>query len=353
MNQNKSDGTEDRFIFITTPMRSGSTLLTRMLSAHPLVDISYDSLNFFRYCYGRYDPMYDPVQRRRLLEDTSYRLQHRFGMELDVERCYLNIGDQDFSYGQVYRTILRELFKKTGKTVLGDKEALAWTKIPSFLEMCPNGKVVVILRDPRDVVVSFKKMTIAPANDYLIALFNVIDAVNHALMFKRKFPSQVHIVGFERLKLNTEHELRNLCEFLELEFSEDMLRIEGFKDRLGNQWDSSLAMSFEGETDWLAPVGRWKTLIDPEDLFICQYLARDQISSLGLQLDIRPFGLDSFNSAINKLMSSELLMTAFKRWFESGEGMEVFPLDPLNPVNWQPGDIKTPSAFDDGFFPTT
>lgn len=316
-----------------------------MLSAHPMVDVGYDALNFFRYCYHRYDPITDPTQIRKLLDDTSYRLDHRFGIVLNPEQCLVDIGDKDLTYGHVYHTILKNIFREKGKPVVGDKEALAWTKIPDFLQMCPNGKAIVILRDPRDVVVSFKNMTIAPGNDYLIALFNVVDAVNHAFRFKQRYPNRVHIVGFERLKLHTESELRSLCDFLDLEYSENMLQNDGFTDRLGNEWDQTLAKTFVDEADWLAPVGRWKKIIDLEDLYLCQNIAHKQISMLGLQIDNRDFSRETFEAATKKLMETPLLVDAYKRWFESGEGMEIFPLDPLNPINWQPGDVQQPEAF--------
>ena len=52
-----------------------------------------------------------------------------------------------------------------------------------------------------------------------------------------------------------------------------------------------------------------------------------------------------FDSALSKVTSSALLREAFKRWCESGEGSERFPLDPTNPANWDPNWIKNPEAF--------
>ena len=57
---------------------------------------------------------------------------------------------------------LKSIFNKDQSLYLGDKEAIAWSKIPIFLNMFPEGKVIITLRDPRDIVSSFKKITIAP-----------------------------------------------------------------------------------------------------------------------------------------------------------------------------------------------
>lgn len=345
MTLNRTNALVDRCIFMTTPMRSGSTLLSRMLSAHPEIEMGYDSVNFFRFCYHRYDPISDPVNVKRLFEDMSHRLYNRFEMKLDVDECMRNMGNNNMSYGQAYLSILKSLFSHTGKTIVGDKEALAWTKIPEFLRQCPQGKAIVILRDPRDVVTSFKKSTIAPGSDYLIALFNVVDAVNHAVRYRSQYPDRVYLVPFERLKTDTEKELRNLCEFLEIDFTLGMLDLDNYVNKVGEKWEAEESLTFKEETDWMAPVGRWKNRIEPEDLYLCEWIGREQIARLGLGLDGRLHSGDVFKRAINRLMSSELLRDAFKRWCDVGEGSEKFPLDPLQPSNWEPSAIKHPQAF--------
>ena len=345
MSDKRANALEGRYIFITCPMRSGSTLLSRMLSAHPAVAISYDSVNFFRFCYHRYDPISNFENAKRLISDMAYRLYNRFEITLDQEECLSHMQKNRLSYGQAYVSILRSIFSSTNKPILGDKESLAWTKIPDFLRMCPHGKVIVILRDPRDVVTSFKYSTIAPANDYLIALFNVVDAVNHAFRYRAQYPDRVYMVRFEALKTNTQAELRSLCDFLDIDFVSEILDQERYTDHMGNKWDAGESLTFKEETDWLAPVGRWRRKIDPEDLYLCEWIGGKQIAQLGLGLDGRVHSQEVFDKAIEKITSSELLREAFKRWCDVGEGMERFPLDPLNPANWDSGWVKRPEAF--------
>ena len=61
---------------------------------------------------------------------------------------------------------------------------------------------------------SFKKMTFAPKYDYLIALFNVINAMDYALELQRTYPDRFYCVRYENLKLNPESELKKVCSFL-------------------------------------------------------------------------------------------------------------------------------------------
>ncbi len=336
---------DTRFILLTTPMRSGSTLLSRMLSAHPEIDMSYDSVNFFRFCHGKYDPIDEPGNAARLFKDMSHRLLNRFGLHLDVDACMRQMERGGKTYGSAYAAILRTLFPDARKKILGDKESMAWTKIPAFLEMCPGGQAIVIVRDPRDVVHSFRKTTIAPGDDYLIALFDVVDAVNHAVRYASRNPKRVHMVKFERLKLEPMAELGDLCRFLGIELLPGMINTEAFTDHDGKKWNAVESLSFPEETDPLAPVGRWRRQIAPEDLFLCEWIAGRQIQMLGLPLSGRAFSQGDFDRALSKLTSTPLLREAFKRWCETGEGSERFPLDPTNPKNWDPNWVRNPEAF--------
>ena len=45
----------------------------------------------------------------------------------------------------------------------------------------------------------------------------------------------------------------------------------------------------------------------------------------------RCFSQETFNTAIEKIMSSDLLRDAFKIWCETGNGVEKYPVDPLDP----------------------
>ena len=153
---------------------------------------------------------------------------------MDIDVCIKEASGHGFSYAAAYWVLLKSIFNKDQSLYLGDKEAIAWSKIPIFLNMFPEGKVIITLRDPRDIVSSFKKITIAPKNDYLIALFNAIDLVNHAKRLINIFPENIHIVQFEKLKLNTEVEVKKALLFLELKFDKNMLSKENYTDHFGN-----------------------------------------------------------------------------------------------------------------------
>ena len=58
---------EENFIFMTNTMKSGSSYLSRILNSHPKISMSYDSLNFFRFSYHKYDPITAPGNFNKLI----------------------------------------------------------------------------------------------------------------------------------------------------------------------------------------------------------------------------------------------------------------------------------------------
>lgn len=237
------------------------------------------------------------------------------------------------------------LFPSPEATILGDKESMAWTKIPAFLEMCPMGKALIILRDPRDVVNSFRIRSFAPGSDYLISLFDCVDIVNHAYRLTNLYPDRVHMVQFEKLKYNPQPELQSICDFLGLIYTPSMLDDSCYTDHGGKAWDASAHLTDPTNTDPLSVIGRWAEQLPEEDLFLTEWIAEKQLRLLGRAPSARPVSQETFDLGLTKMMSSPLLRKSFKNWIQTGEGVELFPLDPTVPANWDINWMKNPSSF--------
>ena len=83
-----------------------------------------------------------------------------------------------------------------------------------------------------------------------------------------------------------------------------------------------------------------------EDLLICEWVAKSQISDMGLSLSKETFTQKEFDTAIAKLNSSPLLKSAFMNWCLTGQGCEQFPLNPIDPKNWEKDYVLNPDAFE-------
>ena len=323
-----------RHIFISNPFRSGSALTSRMLNAHSLVGMTVDKLKFFLFCYTRDTPL-TLQSAERLVGDVVDRLSIRFKIQIDQTACLGYLVQQPLNYATLYTALTNELFKGQNKTIVGEMEVIAWRSIPDFLEMLPNGKALMIIRDLRDVLVSFKKLTFAPGNDYLVALFNCIDAMDHYTEYQKRYPQQFYGLRFERMKADPQGEMEKVCEFLEIDFEPNMVDPSRWKGDTGQPWENHKTSSFYDSNDHQIPVGRWRRRITPEEWFMCEWIGKKQMEALEIPCEGEPVSQETFNKAIEMLMSSPLLRECYKHRCETGKGVQRYPLDPKKPSNWQ------------------
>jgi hypothetical protein len=176
-------------------------------------------------------------------------------------------------------------------------------------------------------------------------LFNAIDVVDKGLKYAQDMPKNVHFLTFENLKMNTEVEVKKIVAFLGLEFENQMLDPTAYTDHFGNPWNDYRSRSQPEEQDPMAAVMRWKKNIDPVDLFLTEWLAKNQIEKMGLELSGQPIKQGVFDEGLSRITSSTLLREALQKMICMGEGSEKFPLDPVNPSNWDPQGVVNKKAF--------
>jgi hypothetical protein len=334
-------------IFMTGTFRSGSAMVSRILNAHSKIVMANDKFKFFRFAFGRYEPL-NEMNTQKMISDMNDRVFARWSLTIDIDSCMKEVKAEGISYKTIYKTMMRSLYDDYETPIIGELEGSVWRNIPDFFEMYPEGKAIMLIRDIRDVVVSFKKMTFAPGDDYLVALFNVIDAMDHWTRFSKEYPDQFYGIRYEQIKLDPEPEVRKICKFLRIEYEPAMIDESKWTD-LGKgrwgEWENRAVSSFHKEGDSDHPVGRWRRKITPEDHFLCEWLARKQMSDFELEPEGQHFDNQVLRNAMQQLHSSELLLDCYRTWIETGSGVTRFPLDPLKPENWNKRYLDNPEVF--------
>jgi len=141
---------------------------------------------------------------------------------------------------------MKKVIAKNDNIQWGEKTMIQWTSIPKFLSMFPNGKVIHIIRDPRDVLASFKRVTNEPGLRYLDAIF----AAKHSMEWVRnewgkKISNNFLCIRYEDLVADTENEVKKICKMLEVFFEPTILDSAKFTDLTGNQWKGNSAYNNE------------------------------------------------------------------------------------------------------------
>ena len=319
---------DSRPIFITGAYRSGTTILSRMLDAHPKLNIAYDSVNYFRWFVKTNRPSSD---YKDIVYEVGDRVLERYGVSLDCERIITNIlkVNDAIEHKHIYASIMNEYMSYSGKR-WGEKTVLEWTSIPEFLRMFPEGKALHIVRDPRDVVSSFKNMTFELGDRYLDAVFACMHSMDTANKYMSSLAKEkYYLVSYESLITDPENELKKICEFLGINFDNQMVDPENHIDHQGDKLTLKSHSSYAGSNQ--LPFGRWKDKLGNVEVAFIEGFLCEQMRSF-------KYKTSNSSSAVHEILSiiknEDLLVSRLENYLRTGKGVEEYPSDPKNPENW-------------------
>ena len=212
---------------------------------------------------------------------------------------------ENMKLSNLYNCIMNNLYIEKEKLIWAEKNQLLWRELRRFTNEMPNGKGILIVRDPRSVLVSFKKYTIAEDPLYLEAIFNCFDAMKYGLGWINCNSNNVMVIKFEDLAVNPKKVYKNICSFIgAMDTDIDSLDIEQatFKDAYGKTWNSN--SSFEENQkgfDISAAVDRWKDHISTEDLELCEMVCGEYMEAFGYEKSIARIDESKCYKSVNAL----------------------------------------------------
>jgi len=329
-------------ILITGVYRTGTEYITQLLNNHPDLSSTMYTVNFMRFCYDRYNPIYEKKNYTKLIKETADRIKERWNKKLDSKNIidYCNTIKK-VDYGVLYDLIMHDLFLKNSTVnCWAEKTQLVWTKIPDFLNMFPNGKAIHIMRDPRSVLASFKKYTYAPSPAYLGAIFNCFGSMKLALKYNKKYDNY-KFVKYEDVMSSPEKTVIDIFKFLNLSYNHDLLSEDRWVDATGKPWGHNSAFMKNPEKkqkfDKKESVNRWKKNLEDWEIALCEKVCGDLMGKFDYKLsDIKM----DWKEYLKPVFTDDNITHFFRLWFVKGEGVEQFPTDPLKPENWTENLIK-------------
>ncbi len=207
--------------------RSGTNLLARMLDAHPLVASPPPAHLVRRLAEHRprYGNLGDDRNWRELLRDTADLLATALApwrSTWTAERLAAEVRPRGLV--PLLRHVHAREVQARGKRRLFLKENHVHRFLPLLQRTFPGLKVVWLVRDPRDMALSWKNSPVR-RGDVLRAAGVWHDDQRGALAVLGCLEPgrDVHLLTYEDLLANPEGELARLCRFLELPFDQAML----------------------------------------------------------------------------------------------------------------------------------
>lgn len=263
-------------IFVVSQPRAGSTLLQRILSAHPLVHSVNEPWLLLPALY--------PLRH----DDTTAAFDHRLAMKgiggfLDT----LSNGESAYvaAAGAMYRSLYEQSAREAGKQVFVDKTPRYYYIVPEIREAFPDASIVVLLRNPLAVLASMidtwtgvdVRLLSRGRDDLLLAPVKAVEAMASPAIRGIE-------VRYENLVKAPEQEVPTLCGRLGLDYVPDMVvygKHEPPKGPLGDRWGVT-----KHDRPDASGVDRWVSKLDNPRLWpwfneYLERLGRDLVTRMG------------------------------------------------------------------------
>ena len=212
------------FMFLLSSDRSGSNLLLRIMNSHPLV-FAPAPLHVFpvlNKVIENYGDLSINTNWYALLNNTCELINAEFG-EFKTGFSEINKNTTEKSLNGLIKSIYSIEAKKNNKSNIFIKLHDAYNYFNFLSEYFPSAKYIHLVRDPRDMSLSWLNATGLKGGIMRAAKIWREDQRGYEQLSNKITKEQFLQVHYEQLLKNPRTTLKTICAFLEIPFSDSML----------------------------------------------------------------------------------------------------------------------------------
>ena len=229
--------------FIVGCGRSGNTLLRMMLDSHPDMAIPPETEVIVHAM--------EPGLTVDAFCDTVTGHWRFVDLHIDQAEWRARVGSLGpFSAADGLREMYRMYADKFSKTRVGDKTPFYAQHLALIARTFPEARAIHMIRDGRDVAASMMPLWFSPGDAGAVAEHwcSVVSSIRRSGELLPMLE-----VRYEELVTNPERQMRQVLEFCELDWSDEVLR---FHERAGERIREVTEDAQTTDGTWLAPVSR-------------------------------------------------------------------------------------------------
>jgi hypothetical protein len=215
--KNKSANLGNNLIFIFSQPRAGSTLLQRILGAHPDIHTTAEPWIMLHPLYAlKKEGIYSEYG-----SDTALQGLYDFlNQTEEKEELYYN------ALRKMVSTLYDGILSSTNKTIFLDKTPRYYNIIPELYRLLPEAKFVFLFRNPLAVLSSTLASWYNNNHELLLKSINkhdIFKAPAKLLEGITLLKEKGIIIHYEKLVLEPHTEIQKLCDKLDIKYYDDMI----------------------------------------------------------------------------------------------------------------------------------
>lgn len=269
-----------------------------MFDAHPQMSVTHEShfVAVMGRRRGRYEGDGHQFDVERFLKDLYADQKFRsLGLAEDELTAALT-GQPPEDFAEAVRRVFDFYASRNGKSRYGDKTPAYVLRIPLLAELFPESRFIHLIRDGRDVAVSFSHVRFGPHSVVETAIYWKRRVLRGRKDGRALGEHRYREVRYEDLVREPEAVLNDLCAFVDLDFDPAMLRY--FES--ASQFVDSTGLPEAHQRLFLPPTAGlrdWRVELAPEDVRRFEAVAGKQLDDLGYGRTVEDISLaDRVNS---------------------------------------------------------
>lgn len=297
-------------VFIVGMPRSGTTLVSNILSRHSQVYISPET-HFVAHDWRINNKLDLAVRANRdKVIDGFIRGDWFDTLKIDHEELRSRFRDDDqCTFPAIFHFILQVQSQRLGKPITGEKTPGHYEHVHTLLQWFPDARVIFMMRDPRAVSAS----TIdTPFGSRFINFHARRWTRANEVLKSHHGDRRVYLLRYEDLVGEPNRKVKDLCDFVGIEFEPGMLAASGKRAvACRDAWRTDHHARADMKID-ARSVEKWKERLRPGQVRSVEYLCFEGMREHNYPLITKRFShLDATKAAVAAFYS-RLVMGALR-----------------------------------------
>ncbi len=294
--------------------RSGTTLLQAMLNAHPQMGVPPEIHYIRRYLFGQ-----TLVRKKSPAQQMAHLMADRYITRLAIPKEQWRqwaalplTGDWRTHW---LTLMIAYLQKQSGKRLIGLKEPRAIEWLVSFHRLFPQTRILHIVRDPRDVLLS--KLRAGWSRHHSVYRHIAVHAYQLAMgQWAAQQQVPVLTVPYEALVTSPEQQLTRICQFLGVDYAPEMLSYYTSAEQLIHsdevEWKQNVTRPLLPEN-----IGKWQTQLSQSNVYLVQRVLKPYFAEFGWPIsstNVGGFQKIVLNRLCDGIKIAAKVRTRYQQW---------------------------------------
>lgn len=322
------------YTFGTGAMRSGGALVLSILELNKK-NITFCEIYYFsRHIFKKYKNLDSKKTKYKISYNFYLILKYRNNININFNMIFNTLKNKKIkNYGNLYIILANILIQNKKVKNFIEYSNGEWRFVDKFLNLNKKFKSFLIIRDPRSVIASFKKISHGSKYDYLNCIFNWIDSFDYLKKLKKKYTNKRFLdLKFEDIHENPERNTKKICSFLNIPFQEKYIKNNNFK-KIKNK--SLIFSALNNKPSYGFDVSRnnqWVNSLKKWEVAIIEHCCGSRMKKLNYKLE----NLDKKEliKGMKILNKNNIIKKRFNFFEKNNKGTNLRMNDPSKPQNW-------------------